>query len=165
MHDFSRQLSGAKQGNLGHLLFRCGRLFNEMAVARVQAQGQIQMRTSHTSLFPHIDLEGTRMVELARRMGISKQAVGQLVGDLEEIGVLARLPDPEDGRAWRVVFTDKGRQSLIQGLGLLRQLEGEVGRDLGEERMTRLSEDLSALLDWLEVHRSKNSETVSGLEV
>ncbi|MEO2006862.1 MAG: hypothetical protein ABGY41_22515, partial [Candidatus Poribacteria bacterium] len=37
-------------------------------------------------LFPHIDFEGIRLTVLAARLGISKQAVGQLVGELQSMG-------------------------------------------------------------------------------
>ena len=62
------------------------------------------IRPAHTALFPHIDLSGTRQTALARRMGVSKQAVGQLVSELEQMGALERVPDPSDGRARLVRF-------------------------------------------------------------
>jgi hypothetical protein len=49
--------------------------------------GRPRLRRSHTSLLPHIDLGGTRVTDLAERLGVSKQAASQLVDDLEAIGV------------------------------------------------------------------------------
>lgn len=146
---FEQNLQGAKQGNLGQLLFRCSRLLNEQGVARAQALSP-GVRVSHTSLLPHIDLEGTRLVELAKRLGISKQAVGQLVQELEKMGMVERHPDPEDGRAWRVCFSERGRQGLLQGLQQLRQLQLEMEEALGTERIARLLEDLQCLQGYLE---------------
>ncbi|MBS2036943.1 winged helix-turn-helix transcriptional regulator [bacterium] len=146
---FEKDLLQAKRGNLGQLLFRCSRLLNEQGVSRIQSFFP-GVRASHTSLLPHIDLEGTRMVELARRAGISKQAVGQLVQEMEGLGLLVRSPDPEDGRAWRVSFSELGRQALLQGLAQLRQMQQEMKMALGRERVERLVEDLGCLLDYLE---------------
>lgn len=146
---YEDHLHSAKQGNLGQLLFRCSRLLNEQGVARAQELSP-GLRTSHTSLLPHIDLEGTRLTELSRRLGISKQAVGQLVQELEEMGMVERLPDPSDGRAWRVCFSERGRQGLLRGLEQLRAMQNEMEGALGVPRMRRLVEDLTCLQAYLE---------------
>jgi DNA-binding MarR family transcriptional regulator len=101
-------------------------------------------------LLPHVDLDGTRITDRAERLGISKQAVSQLVGDLEAMGVMARLPDPEDARARRVVFTRLGRQALLDGLGLLRTLERELTPAIGDQTMAQLRLALTAILAQLE---------------
>ena len=146
----SDKFATAKQANLGHLLFRCARLFNERAIQQVQAAGEARIRTAHTSLFPHIDLEGTRLVDLVERVGISKQAVGQLVQELEEMGTLVRERDPHDGRAWLVRFSQRGREQLLLGLSLLSRMEAELAVAIGGERSQRLVEDLGVLLEALE---------------
>jgi DNA-binding MarR family transcriptional regulator len=111
------------------LLFRAARLVNEEALRRAQSKSGKVVRAAHTMLFPHIDWCGTRQVELARRLGISKQAVGQLVDELEEMGMLERVADPEDGRAKLVRFTEAGKQGILHGLSVLRELECELASD------------------------------------
>lgn len=151
MSRYPEKLAEAKSGNFGNLLFRCARLFNETAIARIQKEGgRAHLRTSHTSLLPHLDLEGTRMVELARRVGISKQAVGQLVQDLEEMGVVQRQRDETDRRAWLVLFTPLGREALLHGLSVLKGLEREMRDAVGDRRVDRLIDDLTAVQGWLE---------------
>lgn len=148
--EFRAELERAKRASVAQLLFRCARLLNERALARVRERFGVPVRPSHASLFPHIDLEGTRLTELARRLGVSKQAVGQLVGELEEFGVLERVPDPEDGRAKRVCFTEAGRRSLFDGLAVLGEVEHELAQELGARRMRALHRTLVDLLAWLE---------------
>lgn len=148
--DFRDQLERAKRASVAQLLFRCARLLDEQAVARVRTRFGVPMRPSHTSLFPHIDLEGTRLTELARRMGVSKQAVGQLVGDLEDFGVVERVPDPDDGRAKLVRFTHAGQRSLFDGLAMLGEFEDEMEQHLGARRMRALHSTLLDLLALLE---------------
>ena len=109
------------------------------------------LRASHTALFPHIDFEGTRLTELARRLGISKQAVGQLVGELEAMGTLERVPDPSDGRAKLIRFSAQGRRGMLQGLGVLKELEVDYARDIGVERMEALRDALVALEEVLDL--------------
>src|SRR5262245_41908291 len=97
-----------RDANTGQLLLKAARLWNEQALARVEASGVTGFRAAHTRLLPHISPEGIRLSDLAERVGISKQAIGQLVDELERQGVVAREPDPDDGRALRVRYTDRG---------------------------------------------------------
>jgi DNA-binding MarR family transcriptional regulator len=144
-------LESAKRASVGQLLFKCARLLNEEALGRVRTRaGAPALRPSHTTLFPHIDLEGTRLTTLAVRLGITKQGVGQLVQDLERLGVVERTPDPSDGRAKLVRFTARGRRGLMHGLGVLRELEDELGGSVGRKRMQILHGILLDLHDVLE---------------
>lgn len=148
--EFSATLERAKRASWAQVLMRCARLVNERGLDRVRDRFGVPVRPAHTTLFPHIDLEGTRLVELARRVGTTKQAVGQLVAELEEMGVLTREPDPEDGRAKLVCFTPRGKQSLFEGLAVLGEIESELQERLGPRRMNALRAGLVALLDVLE---------------
>lgn len=133
------------------LLFRCARLLNAEALGRVRVKaGAPRLRPSHAALLPHLDPEGTRLTDLAARMGVSKQAVGQLVEELEGMGVVTRAEDAEDRRAKRVRFTPRGRKGLQAGLGVMRELEGELSSAIGQRRMEELHAILARLLTELE---------------
>jgi DNA-binding MarR family transcriptional regulator len=153
--DYERELEAKKRESAIQLLFKAARLLDEEALRRVaQRTGQPTLRRSHTALLPHLDLHGTRITELADRMGISKQAVSQLVDELEALGVLAREPDPEDARAKRVVFTARGRKGLLEGLQVLRSLEEDLAQRIGSKSMSALQSALRAILCELEGRRS-----------
>jgi DNA-binding MarR family transcriptional regulator len=143
---YRRRLEAAKHASTIQLLFRAARLLDEEALRRVAAKpGRPKLRRSHTSLFPHVDLEGTRVTDLAERLGVTKQAVSQLVDDLERHGVLERVVDPDDARARRVRFTALGRAGLLDGLAVLQELEAECAKAIGEARMRELRRALLAL--------------------
>ncbi len=139
-----------KRLSTGQLLLRAARLLNQRAVSRVRAAGQPELRPVHLTLMPHLDIEGTRLTELAARMGISKQGVSQIVADLEQMGVVERRPDPSDGRARLVRFTRRGEEALLRGLGVLERLEAQLARGIGKAGMQRLRLGLAALLAELE---------------
>lgn len=143
------QLEAAKRASSAQLLIRCARLLNERGIARAATRFGVPLRASHLSVFPHLDLEGTRQTELARRMGVSKQAVHQLVGELEGFGVLRRAPDPSDGRALLVRFTPAGARSLLDGMAVLAELDAELAERIGARRAKALHDALTALDAWL----------------
>lgn len=143
-------LERRKRASLGQLLFKAARLMNEQAVERVRASGVEGFRLGHTALLPHLDFEGTRLTVLAERAGITKQAAGQAVEELERQGVVRREPDPADGRAKRVRLTPKGLQALLHGLSVLGELEQALGTRLGRTRTEQLREGLAQLVEALE---------------
>lgn len=146
-----RELERRKAESVLALLFKCARLANESALERARVASGIPVRPAHTALLPHIDLEGTRPTEIARRAGISKQAVGQLVAELEAWGALERVPDPADRRAWLVRFAHRdGRLSLFDGLAVLGAYERELAAALGPATWKGLARGLGALLATLE---------------
>ena len=135
------------------LLFKASRLANERALARLAAQdpsGATRVRPAHTALFPHLDFDGVRLTELAARVGVTKQAVGQLVDDLVAVGMVERVPDPADRRAKRIRFSRLGYAALMHGLGVLRDLEGELRSAVGDRRMRELHEALKLVIGALD---------------
>src|SRR6478752_8606612 len=136
-------LEARKRESVAQLLFKCARLVNERAIARVNdLPYAIRLRASHTNLFPHLDFEGVRITELARRLDISKQAISQTIAELESMDVVETIPDPSDGRARLARFTEKGKQAIMQGLGVLRGIETEMERSIGKPKFDALHEAL-----------------------
>lgn len=149
---FRRTLDDARRKSTAQLLFKCSRLLNELALEKLP-QGKAKIRSSHTALFPYIRLEGTRQTELARKVGISKQAVGQLIDDLEAWDLVTRQPDPDDRRAKRVVWTEHGRTSMMEGLAHLQEVERTLAEAVGEKPWQQLREGLLLLHDHLDDER------------
>ena len=59
-----------------------------------------------------VEGESLRLCDLAERLGIDSPAVTRKVQQLEHLGLVARSPDPVDGRASRLLSTDEGRRSI-----------------------------------------------------
>lgn len=55
---------------------------------------------------------GQRATELAAYIGVGKATMSRQLRALEELGLIAREPDPADGRAWLVALTDEGRRRV-----------------------------------------------------
>lgn len=62
----------------------------------------------------------TRLTALAAAEGVSQPSMSQLVQRLERQGVVARVSDPDDGRATLVAITDKGRALMAERQSALR---------------------------------------------
>ena len=105
------------------LLRRTSRLMTEEITERLEAAGYPDSPARHHPVFENIDPEGTRLTLLAARAGITHQAMGQLVAELEERGIVERVADPSDGRARLVRLTDDGRQVVRAALKQIAAIE------------------------------------------
>ena len=148
-----RKFEQAREGATLQLLFKAARLANQQALAKVAADSSgagARVRPAHTALFPHLDFDGIRLTDLAARVGGTKQAVGQLVDDLERLGMVERIDDPEDRRAKRIRFSRRGFGALMHGLGVLRGLEERLRSAVGDRRIRELHETLQLVIRALE---------------
>ena len=71
-------------------------------------------KPSHSAVFAQIRPEGNRLTELARGANMTPQAMGELVDELEDLGYVARKPDPTDRRA-KLDHPDQTRRGVHQG--------------------------------------------------
>jgi DNA-binding MarR family transcriptional regulator len=145
--DEQAALDVAKRASTLQLLFRAARLLDETAVARVRSDpAAAAMRTAHTALLPHLDFTGIRLTELAARVGVSKQAVAPLIDELEAMGTVERVADPDDGRAKRIRLSKRGAAAIHHGLSVLATVEAELAAAVGKPRMDDLHRALTAVL-------------------
>ncbi len=101
---------------------------------------------SHALVFSHLDKDGTRPAEIARRAGISRQAVGQTVAAMREQGLVKLAADPTNRRARLVQPTAKGRKALERSGTGSAAAEKVLSRRIGAARVKSLRDALEQ--DW-----------------
>jgi DNA-binding MarR family transcriptional regulator len=124
--------------NLGILLRMRYQEVVERVVAGLAEAGFDDLSPAHTAVFQHIEADGSRLTDLARRAQITKQSMGYLVDNLEKRGYLERRPDRTDRRATLIHLTVRGWAQVEAGLNSIAALEAEWARRLGPKRMREL---------------------------
>jgi DNA-binding MarR family transcriptional regulator len=152
----SEQLIRRRQEHIGRYFWRAHRAFVVLSVRKMVARGHKGLGMAHATLIANLDVKGTRITTLARRMGVTKQAAGHLVADLVEQGYLASSVDPTDKRALLVTFTEKGRAFLHDAYELKGEIEGEFTEILGQERFELLRDTLDELLIHIEDEQDRD---------
>lgn len=138
-------LQQAREHGIGRLLLLARQDFLERLQRKMRARGGADYLPGMARLLPYLPVEGARGVELARRLGVTKQAVGRLVGELEAAGLLRREPDPADGRAWLVRFTPAGLRYVVRMHRLIAGIERDYDRVFGEPAMRIVRETLTGI--------------------
>jgi len=134
--------------DLGFLLAKATQRWNELLQERFRAAGWSEVRPSYGSiLVPLFEEDGLRIGELARRARLSKQTMTTMVRLLEREQLVRRERDPDDGRAFRIALTAKGRRFEPIAERTLAELGGIAHERLGERRLAALKHDLK---EWIE---------------
>lgn len=131
--------------HIGWLLARASHDWTLEFVAGMQSAGHGWFTPARSALMGHIASKGTKQVLLVERLGISKQAVQQLVDGLEEDGILERVPDDKDKRGRIVRLTEFGRAAMRDANKIKLEIESDYRARIGDADFSRLSELLGKL--------------------
>ncbi|MFI2644762.1 MarR family winged helix-turn-helix transcriptional regulator [Streptomyces sp. NPDC018610] len=156
--------SGAHEGELGPSPSGADRPFLALEreltllLRRARAsQGEMarevhpELESSAYGLLARLDeCGGQRATALAAYIGVGKATMSRQLRALEELGLVAREPDPADGRAWLVALTADGRRRVGQVREARRaryvsQLAHWDRREVAE--LARLLHELNGVMD------------------
>ena len=133
-----------RRNNIGRHMNNAIRRFELRVLELLAEAGHTQLGLTHINLTRNLDLAGTRLTELARNAGMTKQSMGELVSQAEAIGIVTRRRDPKDGRARLIVFTARGRRWLDAFRSALERAEAEMKREIGSKRLETVKHALNA---------------------
>ena len=132
----------------GQLLRRGFRWFDASLLKSRKARGWPEQTRPQSMLFANLDIEsGTRSSELARRIGVSRQAVHQTVRELEALNLVQLAPDPSNQSAKLVQLTDRGLKIVEDAIRVFTDIEKQLGDRIGEDTIVLLRQVLDE--DWL----------------
>jgi DNA-binding MarR family transcriptional regulator len=128
-------------------LARTLRVYNKQLVQDLHARGFDDFSPAYPQILSNLDTEGTRIGVLAARAGLTRQAAGQLVAEIERSGYVQRRPAPDDARATVVRFTPRGRRMLDTVFGLVEGIEEGFAAIIGRAEFERLKQNLARIAD------------------
>jgi DNA-binding MarR family transcriptional regulator len=114
-------------------------------VLRAMREAGYDVTVAQARLAQRIADEGSRLTDLAESAQVTKQTASLLVAALERDGIVERVPDPDDGRARLIRFTDRGRAASQRAMEVVMGVEREWTEHLGPELAGQLREALLRL--------------------
>jgi DNA-binding MarR family transcriptional regulator len=108
------------------------RLYSELA------KTYPEVRPAHGAVLRHLPPGGMRVTDLAECAQMTKQSMGYLVENLQSAGYVCLVPDPSDGRAKLVQFTEKGEECLALALSLTAKIESEASSRMAPGQMEQI---------------------------
>jgi DNA-binding MarR family transcriptional regulator len=157
MGDIVNQIDDNERAlTLYQLVDRAHTWFQEALLELLDAGEGAALSRADLHLLANLDCGTTYTSQLARRLGVSRQAVNKLVRNLVEAG-LVRLEDAQGQRnvKW-IVMTERGTALVAWLVGELRDLEARIARRIGAGDARALRRALEA--DWGAPWQSTSSE-------
>jgi DNA-binding MarR family transcriptional regulator len=134
-----------REPDLSHLLLSAFRSLDDEIEAALLDRGVSDLRPSPAAILLLVDRTGTRLTELSSRAGITKQAMMQVIDELQSLGCVRRTPDPTDSRAKVVRLTARGLRHRAAARKAIQAAEARVRRGLGDRRYDALRTTLEEL--------------------
>jgi DNA-binding MarR family transcriptional regulator len=144
----TRDWDGRASG-LGILAARLLFAVQDELYARLEEAGYGELTRLHGAVIAHLDEEGTRATELARRSGRHKQIIGRVVDELEQLGYVERRPERRDRRAKLIVPTERGREVMRLSDEIIGDIERRQAAALGKAQYDVFKRTLGALVESL----------------
>jgi len=125
---------------IGALLRVPAQAIHRRLIKQLNEAGFDELRLPHIAVLQYPGPDGLRPSELAERAGMSKQAMNQLLGSLEEFGYIRRADRPGEGGTRVVRFTKRGRAVYAKMVETLHAIEREWSEELGAKQFAELKE-------------------------
>ncbi|THV26191.1 MarR family winged helix-turn-helix transcriptional regulator [Glycomyces paridis] len=126
-------------------LFAAFRAAIDEVHAELARRGHPDVRPMHGFVFQAIGTDGTTAVDLAARLGVTKQAAGKTIAALERQGYVERAADPGDARRKTVRLTARGVEVLALSARVFDQVQDRWAAVIGADRLAALHTDLAAV--------------------
>ena len=140
--------SGGKVGTaaagLGPSLRDAAHCFGDAVAARLQGL-DITTPQSQLTVLSHIDADGSRPAELARRLSISRQALARTLADMLAAALVEQTPDTSDRRATIIRLSPVGLKTSAALQNAQAEVESALREQLGDKTMRRLHKALPPL--------------------
>jgi DNA-binding MarR family transcriptional regulator len=131
--------------HIGLDLWRAAAAWRSRLHREMVARGHSWYGDARAAIAASLDPRGLPQSELVARMGVSKQAVQQLLDGLEADGIVRRVPDEGDRRGKRVEYTAAGLLAVRDANAIKQRMERELVARIG----ARAVRDLRSVLQEL----------------
>jgi DNA-binding MarR family transcriptional regulator len=111
-------------------------------------KGHSRLKMSFSQVISHISPHGSLINDLAKINGVSKQAISQVVKEVEDLGYIERKQNPHDARSTKLFLTDYGLQLIADSVANISVLRAQFVEVLGERQLQELTLQLEALYDY-----------------
>ncbi len=104
------------------------------------------LRPAFGYAFKALQNEAMTTTELATRLGITPQGAAKTVEEMVTAGYVARIPDPADRRARRLVLTGRCQTLLAVAHEFHQGFEQNLAAGLGRDKLATLRDFLGAII-------------------
>lgn len=125
--------------------------FDEALQAALKEADLPDVSRAQSMLIANIAAGERRATRIARNLGVTRQAISLMLGELEARGIVEVVPDPDDGRARIIRFPEEATQTRRAATRILEYLELQLVERIGLPAYQSLRDAI--MMDWGEPPR------------
>ena len=114
-------------------------------VAELEREGHPGVTATHAFALEAIDDGAQSASQLARTLGVSRQAAAKTITALEELRYLDRRDDPEDARRKRLTVTARGNEMISIGARAFDTVRDRAAERVGVRQLEAAERVLAVL--------------------
>ncbi len=131
--------------NLAATLPRLSDYISQRLQTLTTEKGHPHLKRSFGAVLTAIGPGGGRIQQMANRQDVSKQAISAIASEPEDLGYIARIPDPDDARQVVLQFTDAGKTLIADSVASVDELGTEFASLIGKGACARLTATMAQL--------------------
>jgi DNA-binding MarR family transcriptional regulator len=119
------------------------------------AHNMDDFKLAYMPLIMNIDIAGVTNTELAKRAGITKQGMSQVVQELEEKKYIKIQANPDDKRSSIINLTDKGKDFILTCRSRQKELHADLQKFLGKKKFNQVLDAMFEVIEYFEENDQK----------
>lgn len=119
---------------------------DESLQARLHERGWPDVNRPQSMVMTNIVSGIVRPSDIARNLGISRQAIHRTLSQMIDLGIVTLEPDPDDRRHMVVSLTETGKRMRQDAQQAMDALSEQIAGALGQDRFKNMLAALEA--DW-----------------
>lgn len=148
LNEALRKSEGFNACSWGKALGKLKKYFDAYVTEQLHQHFVEDFKLAYMPLIMNIDVDGVTNTHLAKRAGITKQGMSQIVQELEEKKYIHIQANPEDKRSSLIHLTTKGKEFVLKARECQQKFHKELQKLLGRQKFDLMMEALYEVVSY-----------------
>ncbi|MGA0556098.1 MarR family winged helix-turn-helix transcriptional regulator [Larkinella sp. VNQ87] len=135
-----------RERSLGRVMAKMKRFLGRYVEQRLTELGFTDFKASYITFLGNLEEGGITNNELAKRAGVTKQAMSKIVKLLEDDNYIYTVKDERDSRSSRIFLNERGKQLLIAVFKCTEEMRAKFHAIAGQERVEQMIDTMVLLV-------------------
>ncbi|MFC5410622.1 MarR family winged helix-turn-helix transcriptional regulator [Larkinella bovis] len=139
-----------RERSLGRIMSKIKRYLGRRIEQRLIELGFTNFKASYIAFLGNLEAAGITNNELARRAGVTKQAMSKIVKLLEDDGYIYTMKDERDSRSSLIFINERGKELLVAVFNCMEDVRRDFHAIAGQERVEQMIDTMVLLVREIE---------------
>jgi DNA-binding MarR family transcriptional regulator len=139
-----------RERTLGRIMSKMKRYLGRHIEQRLAELGFADFKASYIAFLGNLEEDGITNNELARRAGVTKQAMSKIVKLLEDAGYIYTVKNERDSRSSQIFINERGKQLMVAVFNCMEEIREKFHDIAGYERVEQMIDTMVLLVREIE---------------